>query len=404
MPATKEAQPQHVPDNDKPLQHSDNTRPIKIPALLVRQGQYRLFVTALPITFFSRHNEKLKVDIFQADTKEGYQRRPTEYRVKDFARYLVVAKGMSPTAVLLNIRDQGIEFEPIRKGEDFGYLHVPMEIALWIVDGQHRIKGFQEIMETYYDQMADLGSFKVPVVIMQEGTQYDEAKQFLITNKTQKGVKPDLAERFIATMAKTESAQSLANLPRETTRDIDWRPKATEIVDLMNGTDTTEFMGNPWYQKIQLPNEPKGKTLVSQKSFEDSLKPVLTSNVLSGYSTRELATILVRYWKAIVALCPVAFELPKDHVIQKTSGVHVFHRVLPRVVSLAGRNGRLTQESLEAVLKHLDEGITEAYWSSNGTAGVVGSSKKSIAILVSQLTEALEDTDLEIAASKPYEL
>jgi DGQHR domain-containing protein len=377
---------------------------VKIPAILAKQGQYRLYVSAVPLTFFSRNNDKLKVDVFQADTKQGYQRRPADYRAKDFARYLAIAKGLSPTAILLNIRDEGLEFDPIRKDEDFGYIKVPDDIDMWIVDGQHRIAGFQQVMETYYDQMAEVGAFKVPVVIMHRSTAYEEAKQFLIINKTQKGVKPDLAERFIATMTRTEDAKSLASLPRDTTRDIKWRPMATEIVDIMNGSHTGEFERNPWYQKIQLPNEPRGTTLASQKNLEDSLKPALTSNILAGYSSREFATILVRYWKAIAALCPEAFESPKDYVIQKTAGLHVFHRLLPRVVNLAGHNGRLTQEGLEKVLSHLEDGITEEYWSSIGTAGVLGGSKKSIDILITELSKALDNAELERPSAKPFAL
>ncbi len=247
---------------------------MKIPAILAKQGQFRLYVSAVPVTFFSRHNDKLKVDIFHADTKQGYQRRPAEYRAKDFARYLAIAKGLSPTAVLLNIRDEGVEFEPIRKDEDFGYLKVPDEFELWIVDGQHRIDGFRQLMEgPYYDQMADIGAFKVPVVIMHQSTPYDEAKQFLIINKTQKGVKPDLAERFIATMTRTESAQALASLPRDTTRDIEWRPKATEIVDIMNGSRIDEFQGNPWFGRIQLPNEPRAQQSLARRTSRTRSSP-----------------------------------------------------------------------------------------------------------------------------------
>lgn len=377
---------------------------MKLPTIRVRQGQHQFFITAVPITFFVRSNEYLKVDVFQADRKEGYQRRPTPYRVKDFARYICVAKGVSPTAIILNVRDAEPQFEPIRKDEDFGYVTFPDTVIFWIVDGQHRVDGFREVMETYYDQMADVGAFKVPVVIMHQTSQYDEAKQFLIINKTQKGVKPDLAERFIATMARNESVQSLSNLPRETTRDIEWRPKATDIVDIMYGSNTDDFEANPWYQLIQLPNAPRTGTLISQKSFEDSLKPVLTSSMLGGYNTHELATILVRYWKAIALLCPLGFQLPRDHVIQKTAGVHVFNRLLSRVVSLAGRTGPLTVESFREVLQNLGEHISETYWSSSGTAGVIGASKKSISLLVNELSEPLNNLDGETASARPYAL
>ncbi len=262
----------------------------------------------------------------------------------------------------------------------------------------------QEAIETHGDRMAELGVFKVPVVIMHQATQYDEAKQFLIINKTQKGVKPDLAERFISTMSRTESLEDLRNLPRETTREIEWRPKATEIVDLLNGNDTGEFENNPWYNKVQLPNEPRGTTVVSQKALEDSLKPVLNSDALRGYSTRELATLLVRYWKAIRSHCEGTFAVPREYVIQKGTGVNVFHSLLPQVANMAGRNSKLSMEALASVLAHLEEGISESYWSSNGTAGVLGTSKKSFAMPISKLSQALDDAETEGTPSKRYAL
>ncbi len=130
----------------------------------------------------------------------------------------------------------------------------------------------------------------------------------------------------------------------------------------------------------------------------------MTSNVLVGYGTREFATILVRYWKAIASLCPDAFADPKDFVIQKTAGIHVFHRLLPQVVNLVGHNGRLTQERMAEVLQNLEEGITEEYWSSSGTAGMLGGSKKAVGILVSELSRALENSAVNRAPAQPFAL
>jgi hypothetical protein len=252
----------------------------------------------------------------------------------------------------------------------------------------------------------------MPVVLMNVSSEYDEAKQFIIINKTQKGVKPDLAERFIAKLMKREGISSLANLPRATTQDIQWRPKATAIVDCLNetcsDTDGDDFKGNPWHKKIQLPNDPRGDTLSSQKAFEDSLKGVLASPFLSAFNAKEISTILVRYWKAILSICKEAATSPRDYVLQRSTGVHVLHSLLPQVVKFATRNmQRPTESGMRTVLSRMSEGMTDEFWRNIGTAGMIGTSHKSQSILIAKLTDALEDgNEVENGEpqARPFEL
>jgi len=193
--------------------------------------------------------------------------------------------------------------------------------------------------------------------------EYEEAKQFIIINKTQKGVRPDLAERFISKLARKEGVQSLYNLPRATTRDIEWRPRATDIVDILDqktsDNENDDFSTNPWFGKIQLPNEAKGGTIISQKAFEDSLKPILNNDSLRSYSAAEMAIILVRFWRALQNLIPNVFDSPKDYVLQKTTGVFVLHRILPRVISLAaGESNKISIQSLQSLFSSIGEPAT----------------------------------------------
>lgn len=379
---------------------------MQIPTIQFTQGSRKLFLAALPISLFDPDKNLVKVDHFDARTQSGYQRKPSSARAKDFARYIVKARGISPTAILLNVRESIGDFKPIHG--TFGILDLPEGTVLWVVDGQHRIEGFEEVITS--DRNASFSGFHVPVVIMSENSEYEEAKQFIIVNKTQKGVKADLAERFIAKMVRREGPQDLDNLPRATTRDIEWRPRATDLVDKLNNTNpeepSDEFYGNPWAGKIQLPNEPKGSTVVSQKSFEDSLKPVLNSDSFRAYNTDELALLLVRYWKALNAVCPEAFQTPRDYVTQRTTGVFVLHRVLPRVITLAARNGaRLTTERLREIVQKMGEGATDLFWSTSGPAGQMGSSQKAIGILSTRLIDFLEEgCSEEITHGKHFSL
>lgn len=218
-------------------------------------------------------NSNVKVDYYSADTNDGYQRKPSFTRAKDFARYIKNAKGICPNSVLINIRGEIGNFKPI--SSSYGALTLPDDTVFWIVDGQHRIEGLRELIKL--DKA--FSDFPCVVILMTANSEYEEAKQFMIINKTQKGVRPDLAERFIARMAKREGTKELLNMPKATIRDIEWRPRATDIVDILNNeiSDDTDsnFYENPWYKKIQLPNEPRGTNTISQSALEDSLKGLL---------------------------------------------------------------------------------------------------------------------------------
>lgn len=377
-----------------------------ISAIEIVQNGTKLYLTVIPAARLA-DSSNVCVDVYRPhDAHQGYQRRVISSRAKDYARYLRAGQGLSPSTVLLNLRGEIGGFQPLHGG--YGRLSIPDEAKFWIVDGQHRIEGLRTLVQMY----PEFGEYPMPVILMNTSSEYEEAKQFIIINKTQKGVSPDLAERFIARMAKREGVTSLMNLPRTTTRDIVWRPRATEVVDVLNeGRDdepSGEFHDNPWFARIQLPNEDKGNTLVSQKAFEDSLRPALSSPLLAHFDDKEVAIILVRYWKAVLSICKDAALDPKGYVLQRTTGVNVLHAVLPVVLSFATRGGkRPTTDNLRAVLAAVPEGMTDEYWDNSGTAGLLGSSHKALSILTRKLLDAIEEGSSltpDEKGKKPFEL
>lgn len=377
---------------------------MKIHAIEIEQNGVKLWICAMQAKLLAL-NENVKVDYYSAGNDSGYQRKPTPLRYRDFARYIRNARGISPNSLLINVRGEIGNFEPI--AQSYGILNLPDTTEFWIVDGQHRIQGLRELV----DQDKTFADFLCPVIIMNASSEYEEAKQFMIINKTQKGVKSDLAERFISKMSRREGTEKLMNMPRTTIKDIEWRPRATDIVDILNTTysddPADDFFANPWYMKIQLPNEPRGTTTISQGSFEDTLKHLLDNPLFTGYGIRDLSIILVRYWSAILEKCPNARVQANRYVLQRTTGTAVLHRILPRVVSLTTMGGKkLTKENIKNVLDNMIDGMDEIFWSSDGTAGVIGTSQKAWAILTSKVLEFLEDGNAEQTAelNKPYEL
>ena len=136
-----------------------------------------------------------RIDEWSLENPEGYQREVIERRAREFGNF-IARKGISPNAVLLNIRDADINtINKIRENE----YEIPDGIRLWVVDGQHRLKG----LEIAGFNHPDVLNINIPVVLMNlksrnpDSARNQEATQFLIINKTQKGVRSDLAERLL---------------------------------------------------------------------------------------------------------------------------------------------------------------------------------------------------------------
>jgi len=351
---------------------------MKIKGCEVQQGNNRFFIGIMKVGDLL---DRVQVDKFISGHPDGYQRNLSDTRARAFGRF-IDGGGISPASILLNVRDaNNIE-------EIDGYINMPDNVPIWVVDGQHRIGGMKFAVERD-PANTDL---EFPVIIMNERSNYQEAKQFVIINKTQKGVRTDLAERFLMRAVQEEGREKLFEM-RETgvlggiLKDIEWVTTAIEIADILNGDKK-----HPWYGQIQLPNAPKTGTVVSQKAFTDSLEPILKDTSFQGKQVQQIASALGNYWGAINELCIDAFDNPKEHVIQKTTGVFVLHKIFPRVTELCrdDRGNRiLTKENIKTVLKDMPFMESE-YWESNGTAGRRGTSRKAFASLTLEALEILE--------------
>jgi DGQHR domain-containing protein len=324
-----------------------------------------------------------RVDTFSASHEEGYQRSLSMARARAFGRY-VLTNHLSPLSILLNVREQNV------KPSSEGTLTFPDGIQMWVVDGQHRLAGLRFALE----QDPNIGEIEFPVVIMNEPNDYQEAWQFITINKTQKGVRTDLAERFLNQALKIEGRKALLDL-RETgvmrgiLRDVEWIGKALDVADIIN-----KEKSHPWYMKIRLPNEPKNGTIVSQKAFTDSLEPILKDSFFQGKEANAIAPALINYWDAIWELCEEAFANPNKYVIQKTTGVFVLHKVFPRVSELCRDeygNRVLTTEKIKSVLER-SQMMSSDYWAGEGEAGKRGTSRKAFASLIMEFLEDLESS------------
>lgn len=349
---------------------------MKLPCLEMEQNGRLLYLGSLYAKDIANliNNGKMKKDEWKPDNPDGYQRGWNEARSGAFAIYLVKEKGISPSTVFLNVRDEKpLKFNRIEGA--YGFLEIPDDTVLWEIDGQHRAAGFR--LATMDDPK--LGNFMVPVVITRT-KMYEEAEQFYIINQTQKRMRTDLAERFIKREAEEKGLHTLA------LKGKDWLVKAIDIVDTITTTNGV------WYNKIQLPNQIKTGTVVSQQSFTDSLEPILKHHLFEDYNAEELTEMLNIYWNAIKQIFPEAFYDPKSYLIQKTTGLFVLHRLLPDIVSLCvSADGRikLSEEKIGDFLKRTGC-FNPGFWErTDGTTSQYGTNQKSFRALYLLIKEKL---------------
>lgn len=352
----------------------------------------------------------VRVDEWAPSNEKGYQREVGMARAREFGRFMARG-GFSPTTILLNIRDE--ESDALNETAP-GEYSVPDGTLLWVVDGQHRVRGLESLCE----QHPALMDIELPVVVMRLGggddlqARYNEALQFLIINRTQKGVRSDLAERILLEVAKMEGTERVVLgqddvLPVQLRRDMSWKPRAVAVSDLLNKRKDSPLRG-----RIKLPNQRTKGATVSQVAVVASLKPILDSDsLLRGLDDDRLATVLINFWSAIRDLCPAPFEEVEesgradDYVLLKTTGVTALHRMLPGLLPFVPRRDGapvMSAEALATTLKKAGDFLQPAFWHSagEGTAGAMGTSQKTFSsistLILDRIAQASSDEQSQV--------
>jgi len=318
----------------------------------------------------------------QEDNKEaGYQRAPEAARTSKVARYLQSdSKPLMPSSVLLSYR--GV-LKAHKKDGLLTTVEIPDDVTLWIVDGQHRVFGFERaIKELGIDRLRD---YKLPVVIVEFSSVEDEANQFRVINETMKKVRTDLARRILAIRA-TELGYAGRKELRVSGRL--WEAAAVEILKSLSASD-----GSPWVGRIQAPNSRKQSShVVRELSFTTSLKPILNEYPYRTWTTERISATLQAYWSAWQSLAPEAFAQPQDYVIMKTPGVFSLHQLALHVMEVLRARGitNPTEKDFRSILQDLGEYASASYWSNENDQGAaMAGSMKGFTILADAMIEEL---------------
>lgn len=331
---------------------STTENPTKLPAkstirlegtVYVQRGRSML-LTALPAQDVVRQKE---VDTYDPYTKKGYQRTPSPARIASAARYYAEKDGHMPNPLLVNIREDDFGrvdlvvmsdhagFEAARAGGGdwigHGYIEIPIDLALYLYDGQHRVGGLETVLSDY----EGFGTFPVPLSISLGLDEIEEMTEFYEVNTNAKSVRTDLAWQLLKEMA-DQDPELAERLEME---GKDWVTRGIAVVE-----ELVKLPG-PWKDRIQAPNQKLRRTdglTIPQAQFVRSLRPVLDMPLMAKADPAKIAQLIDAYWQGIASVLPEAFlpgTNPKEYAIQKGQGAVALHRVLPQAIETVRSRG-----------------------------------------------------------------
>jgi len=200
------------------------------------------------------------------ETKEGYQRPGSQYRMRAFAKFLKEHPNSVVPPVLLSGRGNW-EFES--KGPGLGELNIEGKAA--IIDGQHRLGGFVFLYESE-DVVRNISFILLPELTISE-----EKTEFLIVNNSQKGV------------------------PRPLTSFLEDKEEAQV------GWGLNEEIDSPFHGRITRTTL-RSNQLFALHSLAKNVKRLFSLGVLQDLDVESKIEFMSRYWVIIADQLPDAWS------------------------------------------------------------------------------------------------
>ena len=358
-----------------------------------KQHGRRMIVGAIKASDLAELYEKgaLKIDMYSPQNPDGYQRALSKTRSRKFGRFIGKEKGISPTAILIYVRDAYGGIQNIGEGRYEITVSQPEEMALFITDGQHRTDGIYEALkEGWLDQNSE---YEVPVTIVfwdpdksPRDQRLEEALLFYIINTTQKRMRTDLAHQYIYKAHEKDKG------PIGETTKLPFGIKKKDYIpyEIFIARRLREDSTSPWYNMILPPNS-RGDAPISEGSFTDSLKPILDYAMQANLSMGEIISLLKNFWTAVFDLCPQAKKNYDGYVLMKTAGVYSLHIFLPVLLIRKPNLGtNPTVKQFKDVLINIGNCFTDDFWKSDGgEAASYGTSKKSFQELANHIIDEI---------------
>ncbi len=262
---------------------------------------------------------------------QGYQRTVGMTRVKSLAASLRTKSVEIPTSVLLSLRVENSESYVKGGNLHLGRLYGRHVKPFSVVDGQHRLKALEKLVQDEEEKVREYWKkFLIPFVCLVGASEIEEMRQFYLVNRYAKSVPVGLAHQLLLKQEKG------GVLSREELNIKEAEIRATELANLLNEKSKV------WQGLIQMPNEEKGKTLLTLAAMVRSLKDLVLGKVseqrnlfFERKTLRSKLVLLDAYWQGIQLVVPEVFESPQQYSLQKGTGVWAMHSFLHVVLLLA---------------------------------------------------------------------
>ena len=302
----------------------------------------------------------------EKELEPGYQRPLNDSNIEKIKNYILneTANPLFPTSVVVNSRTP-LKFKEI----DGSYGELEIANKLYVIDGQHRIETFKELMKEPILR-AKYGTYEIPIVVLSGFDYIRELEQFFVINSRQKRIKTDLSQRMYMEMMKANFSTKLVPESKR------WETLGGKAVDNLNEGNSTQTI---WFGNIQLPDDSKDiiKTrIITQNSFISSLKPFFSGGKrIWNYNAiperkhhetlDELTELLTKFWDMVGDVYPQIFNNPKKYTLLKTVGVYSLHIFLADVVADTSvfKIETIIENAKKKLIKAKEQyGFTEVFW------------------------------------------
>ncbi|NJN24385.1 MAG: DGQHR domain-containing protein [Acaryochloridaceae cyanobacterium RL_2_7] len=281
---------------------------INVQAWKIQHSGYLFYVCIL------NSDVLLKIAYASASERQrGAQRHLSKARCKKVGEYIDTDEGILANNIILNLEEG--EFVPSGQADSSsGVLKIPdKEKSAWIVDGQHRIYGFEHATK----KLDLVCSIFIGLELI------DQARIFKKINDEQKGINPSIIYDLLPI-----------------TKDAEFKKQRSQsLVKRLN-----EDPESAWHEQIKMLGV--GKGLVSQAAFIRNLEKLIDPNggILVIIESEDLQyQVLCNYFNAFRALFPKEWG-SKKHVLTKAIGLSVMCGIFPKVYGLC--DGNLKTENI----------------------------------------------------------
>ena len=311
------------------------------------------------------------VDKFEDKELTGYQRELFRERTAELVEYL----DECPVAVMPGLFASVREAKFIPQSGDVGLLEIPQKKgSVWIIDGQHRIGGFERIKDKFiFDEKPDISperysllmDYELPIVFLNSkniaekiSSLTDDNKSFVdaedleramffIVNKTQKGINPSLRDALLYRM-KMGGLKGIPALKKDK-----WRIQGASIA-----ISLTQDIQSPLNGLINISGKRLQGKPIQLNSFVSSLEKLLRDKAFTSLSDEDQLLFIKTFWKVLGRIVPKAFELntSKEHMVLKALGLYTLNWIAFDILKEFQQKGLdiFKQEAMFKILEPLE--------------------------------------------------